>query len=49
VPDLPCRHKYLVTLLECQGYIKHNGKNGGVSIINIVHNYRKRSDANTGD
>ena len=32
VPDFHCRHKYLVTLLECQGNIKSNGKNGDTHI-----------------
>lgn len=42
VPDLHCRHKYLVTLLECQGHLKTNGKNGGVSIVNINYGYRNK-------
>lgn len=40
VPDLHCRHKYLVTLLECQKYLKHNTNGNGVSISNIVINFK---------
>ena len=36
VPDLHCRHKYLVTLLECQGHIKHN-TNGVVISSTHLH------------
>lgn len=41
VPDLHCRHRYLVTLLECQGLLKHNGNGNGASVINIIYAYRK--------
>jgi len=40
VPDLRCRHRYLVTLLECQGHLKHNGNNKGITVINIVYGHR---------
>jgi len=40
VPDLHCRHRYLVTLLECQGHLKHNGNNKGITVINIVYGHR---------
>jgi len=35
VPDLHCRHKYLVTLLEVQKIIKHNG-NGHTGTGNVI-------------
>jgi len=39
-PDHDARHKYWHDLCQAGGILKANGE-GGVKIINIVHNYRK--------
>jgi len=39
VPDLHCRHKYLVTALELKKYLKHNGSNG-VNVSTIIFNFK---------
>ena len=36
-PDLYCRHKYLVTLLECEGHLKFNGNGKGGTVAVIVN------------
>ena|SRR3990167_2942584 len=45
VDDLYCRHKYLITLLECEGLLKHNGNGNGVSVVNVIYGYRRPIDS----
>ncbi len=41
VADLHCRHKYLVTLLECQGLLRHSSNGNNVSILTVIYANRK--------
>jgi len=43
VPDMHCRHKYLVTALEVKKIIKVNGNEKGVNVSTIIFNIRDKS------
>jgi len=43
VPDMPTRHKYVITAFELMGKLKFNGKtNGNTQIIQIYYDYRNK-------
>lgn len=41
VPDLHCRHKYILTTLELKGHIKTNGR--GVNVSTIIFQFNNPS------
>lgn len=42
VDDLHCRHKYLVTLLQCEGHLRPDGNNLNVAVA--INNYSNITD-----